>query len=333
MKIRLHFVVLIFLSYLLAFNVAAQPKAAVDEENDRMILAYTFYLKQKMSLEFVSGRFPSLRNYVENTINEWDREFIPSVKNIDSALTSKLNDEWLKNKSAVYEKFIRADYAGISEQEAKQFVDEVNDRAYGHIQSPILETFLIWNPQYQQFPEKEFTEGYVSYFSTKDQRNSLSLHVKAVYPRSWKAVEGNKKTNVVRNFISGYGLGKVSLSLVIEKSRNNFTKDRITQLLSKESMQKGLSAGNRILDYKSDVTIDNCNAASITFLQEKVGGDLKKIYFVTEMYSTYYNNYRIFLNFTVSSSDEQESSGKFIKYQKLFKKIVDNIVILTQWGQ
>jgi len=333
MKINLHLIVLAFFTNLLVFNADAQSKTVINEENERMILAYSFYLKQKMSLEFVAGRFPNLKDYVESAMNDWNREFIPSVKSIDSVLTAELNDEWHKNKDALYEKYIRIDYSGISEQQARQFVDEVNDRSYGHIQSPILETLLMWNPEYRQFPEKEFTEGYVSDYSTQNERDPVPLKVKVIYPKSWKADPGNRKINVIRNFISGYGLGPVTLSLIIEKSKSSFTSDRIAQLLSREALQKGLTPGYYFLNYQSDLVIDNCNAASILLSNEKNEADSKKTYFIIQKYVTYYRSFKISLNFTISAANQEEADNVFKQYQKLFKRIINNVVILSQWGQ
>ena len=332
MKIRLSHILLVLLTCSGIIDASAQQTAPVNAEDDRMMVAYTFYLRQKMSLEFISGRFPSLKEYVENTMKEWNREFIPSVNNIDSALTSKLNDEWLKNKNAMYEKNIRADYSRISQEEAKQFVDVVNDRTYGRIQSPILETFLIWHPRYQKFPDKEFTDGYVNTFSTKDQRNPLPINLKIVYPRSWKALEGNKKANIVQTFVSSYGLGDVDLMLIIEKTKTNYTKEKITQLLSKESLQKSLPSNEKEMDYKPDISVDNCTAASMTSYLEKVV-ELKKVCAISERYSIYYKNFHIWLNFNVSSLNMDDIQEKFKKHQPLFKRIVDNMVILSQWGQ
>jgi hypothetical protein len=319
--------------YSAIFDAYAQTAQPENEENARMILAYTFYLKQKMSLEFISSRFPTLKDYVESTTTEWNREFIASVKNIDSALTSNLNDEWLKNKNALYEKFIRADYSGVSEENASQFIDIVNDRTYGHIQTPILETFLIWNPRYRKNPETEFTDGYVRQFSTKEMRSYLGINIKIVYPRSWKAIEGNKKSNVAQNFISGYGLGDVTLSLVIEKSKTNYTKEKINQLLTKESLVKSIRANGKFLDYTSNFTIDNCLAAIVTSYFEKDVENEKKAYFVNELYITYYKNFKISFNFMISAQNTDNLNDKIKKYRNLFKRIVDNVVILSQWGQ
>jgi hypothetical protein len=310
-----------------------QAPPAVSEEDDRMILAYSFYLKQKMSLDYVLVRYPSLKNYVDNTLNEWNREFIPAVKNIDSALTAHLNDRWTKNKDDLYEKYIRIDYSGIGETEARQFVDIVNDRTYGRIQSPILETFLIWHPKYISLPEKEFFDGYTSKFSTKDGKNAMPVNINVIYPRSWKAVTGNKKTKIIETFTSGFGLGDVSMSLMIEMSKANYTKENIAQLLTRESLQKGLQVNNKVLSYESNTIIDNCKAASITYSYEKVPQDLKKIYTINQHYITFYKNAKVSLLYTISSLNRDEVEIKFKKYQKLIKRITDNVVILSQWGQ
>lgn len=333
MKIRCWYILLFFLIYMTAPLAMAQKAQPENEKDSRMVLAYAFYLKQKMSLEFISGRFPRLRDYIESTVSEWDREFLPSVATIDSTLTSSLKDEWAKNKNELYEKYIRADYSSVTETDAKQFIDEVNDRTFGHIQSPILETFLIWNPQYRKYPEKEFTDGYVSNYTTRSKPTSSPVNIKIVYPRSWKNEDGNKKANVVQNFVSDYGLGDLAFSLVVEKSKANYSKDKIAQALTQEAMLKTQPMAGKVLGFRSDITIDNCPAASITTYQEKEMEDSKKLCLIHETYTTLYKNFKISLRFVITSEKAEDINDTYQKYQKLMKRIVDNTVILSQWGQ
>lgn len=333
MKIRFSGTLFFVLAYMATFTAWGQLNKPVNEENDRMILAYSFYLKQKMSLEFVSQRFPSLKDYVDNTLREWNREFISSIDNIDSALNASLGDGWKKTKDANYEKYTRVDYSGTTEDQARQFVDVVNDRTYGRIQSPIMETLLIWNPKYRKCPEKEFIDGYTAKFSTKEQKNPLPIHIKIVYPRSWKALEGNKKSNVVQSFISGYGLGSISFTVLADKAKNNYTPDKIKQLLTQESLQKAVAAQDKVLNYDGSITIDNCPAAVLSAYHEKDLADAKKIFTLTDYYVFYYKNYRILLKFAVLSDSADGTNVQFLKYQALEKKIINNIVILSQWGQ
>jgi len=184
-----------------------------------------------------------------------------------------------------------------------------------------------------KFPDKEFSEGYTCKFSTKDTHKSLPANVNIIYPKSWLAVAGDNRTNIIENFISGYGLGSVSMALSMEISKTNYTKDQLTLLLSKENMQKTLQSGSKVTGYETDFTIDNCKAAAITYCSEKKEEDLKEICFVNKKYSCYYKNAILSLSFSILSSDCDDVNKEFRKYQKLMKRITDNIVILSQWGQ
>lgn len=333
MKVRHWYALPVFLLLLTFLETKAQTEQAEDNENARMIQAYSFYLKQKMSLEFITGRFPQLKDYVVSTMVEWNREFLPSVLTIDSMLSAGLNAEWQKTKNDLYEKFIRADYSSVTEADAKLFIDVVNDRTSGHIQSPVLETLLYWNPEYRKFPEKEFADGYISTFPVERKHGNVPVNIKLVYPRSWKALDGNKKANIIQTFISEYGLGDVELCLIIEKSKSNYTQDKIKQLLTQESLLKNQPSASKVLGYTSGLSIDNCDAAAITVSQDKEMESLKKILRINETYTTFYKNVKIVLLFTISSQKPDELDFKYQKYKKLIKRIVDNTVILSQWGQ
>jgi hypothetical protein len=319
---------------MLVLNPAkAQPLQPENEENSRMIQAYTFYLKQKLSLEYVISRFPNLKDKAEGAMNEWNREFLTAVTSIDSVLTISLKDEWKKNKDELYDKFIHVDNSNVTEENAKEYINVVNDRSFGHIQTPVMETFLVWQPDYRIHPENEFTDGYTVSFLTKNKRTQLPVNIKLHYPKSWRALEGNKKSNIIQTFTSGYGLGNVMLALTIEKSRTPFTKDKINAQLSREGMIKTQPSGCSVLDFKPGMFIDNCQAASIIVSFEKAVKEAEKSYYINNCYTFFYKEFKVTLCFTIASQTRDEANTRFLTYQKLIKRMVDSVVVLSQWGQ
>lgn len=327
------FSVLFVLFVLALASAKAQPLQPENEENSRMIQAYSFYLKQKMSLEYVISRFPNLKEKAEGAMNEWNREFLPSVVCIDSVLNLSLKEEWKKNKDELYDKFIRVDNSNVTEENAKEYINVVNDRSFGHIQTPVMETFLVWQPDYRVHPENEFTDGYTNSFSTKNKRSQLAVNIRLHYPKSWRALDGNKKSNIIQTFTSGYGLGNVMMAFTIEKSRTPFTKDKIKVQLAKEGMTKTQPSGCSVLSYNPDMQIDNCQASSITVAFEKEIKEVGKSYYINDSYTLFYKEYKITLCFTIASKTRDEANATFFTYQKLIKRMVDSVVILSQWGQ
>jgi hypothetical protein len=317
---------------LLSPAITAQVNNSSKTETDRMILAYTFYIKQKISLEFIAEQYPALQEYTTLATNEWNREFRPSIENIDSILTHVLKDKWTAEKAAMIYKFSKADNSGIKEEDAKKFIYTASERSSGRIQTPILETFLVYSPTYQKKPEMEFSDGYVKKVATKELRPSFPLNLKITYPRSWKETI-NKKGNSLLKCTSGYGIGPVSMDVTIVSSRNEYTRETVTKLLSQETMQKLVPANGKMLAYTPDVTMYNCPSASITFYQKNQQPE-SKIATITEMYTSYYKNSRITISFSVSSAspNPEELNLVFKKHRKLFIKIIENIVILSQWG-
>jgi hypothetical protein len=300
------------------------------DEVDRMILAYTFYIKQKVSLETVSETFPSLKEDVTHVTNDWNREFKPALENIDSLLTNILKSEWKKQKDQIYDKFSRTDNRGISEDNAHQFISVVNERASGRIQSPVLETLLVFNPVYQKKPELEFREGYTKSICIKEINKQLPLNVKIVYPKSWREFMPKKKTDPLFKCISGFAFGQVSMTLKLDMAKKDYTKETVKQLLSKEALLKGIPLKNQVLFYDADVTIDNCPASLIAFYHDD---PVLKTSIIEETYVTFYKNYRLTFAFTiVTTLNRQETLLIQERHQKLIKKISDNIVILSQWG-
>ena len=157
--------------------------------------------------------------------------------------------------------------------------------------------------------------------------------MKIIYPKSWKETTLSRKPKIQQRMVSDYGLGSITMTVAIEPSKTDYQKDMIQQQLSKKMMQKNAATTDIVLSYRPELLIDNCQGACITMYHEETTKAGKRL-FVNETYLSFYKNYRIGVNFSIYSSVNQDDV--MLKYEKnkiLVKKIINNIVILSQWGQ
>lgn len=314
------------------FTSALHSQEFSKNEIDRMILTFAFNTKQMVSLEIIGSQFPELKEDVRIASNDWNREFKSSVDNIDTLLTRQLHQSWIEKKTEIRDKYLRADYSRTAEKEASQFILSVMQRANAKIESPILETLLIYKPQYQQSPELEISDGYTQKYTTREANKSLPVNIILIIPQSWKQLSGSKKGSLPQTFVSNLGEGPMSVSLLAERGRTEYSDENIQQQLTQEFLQKTLVKSGSVITYKT-LKIDGRPAAMISFYKEekKKEGPLNTI---TESYVTHFKSCRITLNFTTSSSTQNavQLKPKIRKNQALIRKIIDNVVILSQWG-
>ena len=97
-------------------------------------------------------------------------------------------------------------------QEAQAFLHLVEKRAKGEIELPMVRGMLLWNcPEYQETPEKEIQDGYV----TKKESMNEGVKISAEWPMSWKdATPRNPK--ILQKFQSHWGHGKLSGMLRVD---------------------------------------------------------------------------------------------------------------------
>jgi hypothetical protein len=315
-------------------NVLSQTKPFSAAEIDRMTMTYTYYIAQQASIESITERFPQLTNYATDASKQFIKEFQASLLKIDSNLRIINGKNWETEKVKQYEKYRKADNSNVSEKEARQFIDNIFQRSYGKIQSPVLETLLAFKPEYNTFPEKEFSDAYVNtYLSAKPNKKKTDINIRIIYPKSWIAIPGKYQSNIQQIFISKYGAGQMSMSLLSERTSNTPIEKPIS-LLSENNLRKYCLKNDSIISYSSGIDIDNCPASKLIFFRTELDID-KKYYILNETYHGYYKNYHLALTFRYKSynGNLEVIKTEFEKYRKLIRKIMFNVVILSQWEQ
>lgn len=113
--------------------------------------------------------------------------------------------QWNEVKVNIKKKIIeQLNYDYITQQESLNFIQEVKTRATGNIESPVIETLLMFNPTYQKNPISEFSDNFFQKYNSKDNPKAKGVDFTVKAPKSWKSEEANRP-NIVRKFGSNNG--------------------------------------------------------------------------------------------------------------------------------
>ncbi|NJK96737.1 MAG: hypothetical protein HC905_19090 [Bacteroidales bacterium] len=274
--IPLHFKkwIILFVLASIPIKLWSQINAYSKEELDRMEMTIAYYLIQLNSIEAISAKFPQLAVSAQDALREWNNAFYNSVQAVDKDLLTLDSAAWIPKKDLMVIKYSRADYTRIKEADARSYIFEVNKRAVGKIETPVLETLLAFNPKYTKEPEKEFTERYVKDFFSKSTKTSQGLDLKIVVPQSWKGMPGDSKAGIIHKFVNRYGCGNVTLTLYATRTKTGSAAKN--QGPDKNQMITGICAGNEVKDFNGKYIIDNCPAARLSVRKRGQGTHFRR---------------------------------------------------------
>ncbi len=171
-----------------------------------MSRTYGYYIGQTNLLDSIEKKYPYLRNDVFLAKNEFDLKFSTSLKEIEQKfsknMTTKQWDEYKLNiKNKIQE---QVNNNNITQQDSLNFIQEVKSRATGNIESPVIETLLIFNPNYQKNPISELGDNFYQKYNSKNNPKAKGVDFSVRVPKSWKSQEANRP-NIVRKFTSNNG--------------------------------------------------------------------------------------------------------------------------------
>ena len=187
---------------------------------------YGFLLGQQWSLELVEDKFPDLSARVLLATLEFDTSFSSVLSRVSDLLLQVLGqDGFDENKRELRELLggtIQSDL--VTREVADAFLIEVNNRAEGYIESPILETIL--SVTYGLDPGREFLAGHRQRFSSKGHTKARGLEIELQLPRSWLAEEG-ERPHIVQKWTSQNGTGLDMLMLQISDDLEVFMTESV----------------------------------------------------------------------------------------------------------
>lgn len=135
-------------------------------------------------------------------------------------------------------------------KESVSFIELVRARAAAKIESPFLETLLMFNPKYKKNPHKEFYDGFKKKYISDDLEKSKGLNFSLEIPMSWISKKAHRP-NIVRKFISqnGYGTEMVMVLVYDFPDGKHLTEADIKNLMNKDYMDKATPPDTFLYDY------------------------------------------------------------------------------------
>ena len=151
-------VVLLLSSESMAFNMNQQSVK-------NLFVTYGYLYAQELILNKIENTYPELKYDVANVRARFNLTF-PNITNKTKGLIFSINEknvgkEFNDLESGVDSK-VNVLINNISKEEAVRFLNTINERAKGNVDSPILENLL--SIQYENNPQKEMKDGFAKAF-------------------------------------------------------------------------------------------------------------------------------------------------------------------------
>lgn len=237
-SIRIILILFILIAY--TPNAFAKVKLTNDLTED-IGSVYGFYFGQIYLLDEISKKYPKMSRLAQISENEFAESFNTSIEGMDDLMRNHYKNKWNDIKKQLYNQVKNyIDIDQVSEMKARRFIELVRERARGNIESPIIETLLIFNSEYEKNPEREFIDGYKQKYSTSGAGEANGVDFSIDYPRSWVAKDGDIQ-NAAQKFVSENGRGLESLVVMIKEmplqSGERTTEKDVLYVLSSKNIQ------------------------------------------------------------------------------------------------
>lgn len=293
--------------------------------------AYGFYFGQSYSLSEISKKYPSISGLALIAEKEFSATFKSSIEGMDALLTKYAKSEWNKIKKQLSTQIASSiNIEQISETQARQFVELVRERAKGNIDSPIIETLLLFKSGYENNPEREFLDGYKYKYSTNGAGKAKGVAFSIESPKTWVAKEGNRP-NIVQKFVSENGRGLELLLILIKEvplqAGEKITEKDVSEILNPKDIQDFIPDGGVYLE-SGKLTLENLPGFWVHFKMD-MARVRNTVGMETIMYIIFYKNKMIQIQGQVMTSinGEPAEQGGLKKYEKLFDLMANSFVL------
>ncbi|RLW61172.1 MAG: hypothetical protein B6D75_03640 [gamma proteobacterium symbiont of Stewartia floridana] len=334
MRIIFHKLSIILLLSAFALNAYAEIKLSNALAKD-IGKAYGFCLGQNYSLSEISKQYPSLSGLALIAEKEFSAAFKSSIEGMNTLMAKYAENEWKRIKKQLTNQIANSiNIEQISETQARQFVELVRERAKGNIDSPVIETLLLFKSGYENNPEREFLDGFKYKYSTNGVGKAKGVAFSIDSPKTWVAKEGNRP-NIVQKFVSDNGRGlELLLILIIEvplQPGEKITEKDVLEILNPKDIQDFMPDGGLYLN-SGKLTLENLPGFWVHF---KMDGARVRNTFGMEaiMYTIFYKNKMIQIHGQVMTSinGEPAKRGGLKKYEKLFDLMANSFVISNMY--
>lgn len=299
------------------------------ELNEKLLLDISrtngYIIGQTYAIDAIKKKFPNLSNQVFIAKSEFDLSFSKSIKNIDTEMSKY--DGWESIKKNIAEDVAKKlDYSNLTHNESVVFIETIKQRARGKIETPILETLLMFHPVYEKNPEKEFYDGFKKKYISDDLKKSKGVKFALHVPMSWISKEANRP-NIVRKFISQNGHSSEMAMILVHDfpNGNALTASDIKSFINEKSMQENITPDAILKDY-GFFTLETLPGywQRYTLTEKRM-----KFKLTSEVlcYTMFYKDKMIQIHFQVNDFNNKDLEQKFKKFEPLFNSIVNSFVL------
>ena len=235
------------------FSVSLDAQAPQMKKTVAQDLAATFGFcyGQHLSLNQLRQMFPDLAPQVLLAEMQWNSAFKDAEEGIEARLQALAPGQWPDMRTKIIaqiEPVLKEQNSKATHEIAASFLEIVQQRAKGILDSPNREMLLASHPKFVKSPELEFAAGYTGTFSTKGHVKAKGVELTIRYPLSWKQMEAERH-NIVQKWTSDGGHGNDIFMVLIKKLPTVPTRDESAGFFTESSAQEILGEDGVILKY------------------------------------------------------------------------------------
>jgi len=284
---------------------------------------YGYYQGQKQTLQQIKEKYPSLNYQVDRVQKEFDLAFNNPVRNIDKLFGDSKGWREVKRK---LNRQLQQQLPNYNYQESITFIEEVKRRIKGEIESPVLETLLILNPDYQKNPEQEFYDGFKKKFRTNHFPKAKGVDFSIDIPMSWLSKEAYRP-NIVQKFIAQNGHSPDMIMLLVKNIPNGeqVSKNEIKSIINKRDMKLFLPS-NAILKAFGYIELEGLSGywQQYTMSTQRI---TQTISMETLVYTFFYHDKMIQIQCHVGDFENRGLEQKMKKFKPLFEAVINSFVL------
>jgi len=252
-KLHIRFTAAIAACFLFFTSPVASGQAPPIKTTIEQDLAKTFGFcyGQRLSLTQLRQMFPDLDAQIMLTEMQWNSAFKEAEAGVEARLKAFGPDQWEDTRAkmiAQFEPVLKQQNSKATREIAINFLEVVQQRAKGALDSPNREMLLASHPKFVKSPELEFATGYTGTFSSKGHPKAKGVELTIRYPLSWKQLEADRP-NIVQKWTSDGGHGTDIFMVQVRKFPALPTPQESAELFTESFAKEMFEEGGTTLSY------------------------------------------------------------------------------------
>ncbi len=293
---------------------------------------YGFCYGQHFSLMQLRQMYPDLEAQIALAEMRWNIAFKQAEEGVETRLKELAQGQWedMKVKMvAQIEPILRKQNSTATRDVAINFLEVVQQRAKGVLDSPSREMLLASNPNFVKSPELEFASGYTGMFSSKGHPKAKGVELTIRYPLSWKQFEADRP-NIVQKWTSDGGHGTDVFMVQVRKLPAMPTEQERAELFTESFANEMFEDGGKVISYTTG-KLERLPLGIVHFTQTTkrldVSVDTQGVF-----YFLIFDDSFIALQFMCYTPGGAEAKDARIKQlEPLIKLIVNSLVLPTSY--